>query len=494
MKYQLTLQEQLYVTNIQSQIYKQQNELEGTLKFLAVSHGLTNNFRLSGNTLTDEPPENENVKRINIARDSCDIEAAIIIADQALKSGDNSPEIYTLKAACLGDLGKRDEALKVIDAGLKIPGIQQDIIINERGFQKLLSRDYSGWSDWEYRIQRKEISDNLHKVNPDIQEWNGEPDSCVLCVAEKGLGDTILFSRYLRVFQERNCKVQFLASVNSTGMVPLFNKDLNRYNMIGAFGGDDKFPLISKYWIALESLPKFFKDIPEPFEFPMKWNPDPKKERKLQVGLCWAGMKGYSASKCRRPEDLELWKPVTKLKNKINFVSLQLGEKGPCKKELPNDSSVLNTVKIATGCDLVISTDTSVVHMCASAGVPTWVPYHKYGYWPWIPTENDNTRTFNKIASDLDYKYGPWIPTENDNTRTVWYPTVKLYQQTMPNEWSVVFYRIASDLDSLSPCNRSDKSIYHTDSIGSVSYRTTIPMCFDQRVKCSSSTSRSTGD
>jgi hypothetical protein len=63
--------------------------------------------------------------------------------------------------------------------------------------------------------------------------------------------------------------------------------------------------------------------------------------------------------------------------------------------------------------------DTSVVHMTASAGVPTWMPLHYLNYWPWIMTDEEST---------------------------VWYPSLKIFRQDK-NDWTGVFQRLAASLE-----------------------------------------------
>ena len=117
---------------------------------------------------------------------------------------------------------------------------------------------------------------------------------------------------------------------------------------------------------------------------------------------------------------MKLWDPILQVGKSagVTFTSLQLGEIGPCVEELPGNSSFLDTVRRACACDLVISTDTSVVHMTASASVPTWMPLHKLNYWPWIMTDAEHT---------------------------VWYPSMRIFRQN-EDGWKGVFREIAEQL------------------------------------------------
>jgi hypothetical protein len=235
----------------------------------------------------------------------------------------------------------------------------------------------------------------------------------VLVCGEKGLGDSILFARYINVLLERNCTVQFLAGKAS---IPFMDVLRGRPGIFDVYGGEDAIPQVSEMWLPLESIPKFVDAIPPPFDFGVPWTP----HGPLRVGLCWHGATGYSASKHRRPEDLKLWEPILEVGKAagVEFISLQLGEAGPCADDLPANTTVLDTVRRACSCDLVISTDTSVVHMTASAGVPTWMPMHKLNYWPWIMT---------------------------DPQHTVWYPSMRIFGQKSDG-WEGVFREIAEQL------------------------------------------------
>jgi hypothetical protein len=258
------------------------------------------------------------------------------------------------------------------------------------------------------------MAENIAKAWPNLKEWDGSPNRRVLVCGEKGLGDSILFARYINVLLERNCTVQFLAGKAS---IPFMDVLRGRPGIFDVYGGEDAIPQVSEMWLPLESIPKFVDAIPPPFDFGVPWTP---LHGPLRVGLCWHGATGYSASKHRRPEDLKLWEPILEVGKAagVEFISLQLGEAGPCADDLPANTTVLDTVRRACSCDLVISTDTSVVHMTASAGVPTWMPMHKLNYWPWIMA---------------------------DPQHTVWYPSMRIFGQKA-DEWEGVFREIAEQL------------------------------------------------
>jgi hypothetical protein len=358
------------------------------------------------------------VQRALSARQANNAELAIKLVDEAMGGGNRDPLLYATKAACLGDLERRREAIQICDEGLTACPNDADGLRHERGFQRILSGDLKGWPDWEYRPQRKEIAQSIRRIWPGLKEWDGSANKMVLVCAEKGLGDTILFARYLSILRERSCTIQFLASVASAPMAALLKDAPGIY---GSYSGEDQIPTVSENWITLESLPLFSDGIPEPFCFPsLFWEPAVRKGRKFRVGLCWHGHPVYAASKNRRPENLKLWEPVTSVKG-VEFVSLQLGEQGPCAVAMPAGNTLAQTLETIRSCDLVISTDTSVVHMAASLGCPTWMPMHRLNYWPWI---------------------------KDGERGTPWYAALRIFRQRGASGWEGVFERIARGLRS----------------------------------------------
>jgi hypothetical protein len=73
---------------------------------------------------------------------------------------------------------------------------------------------------------------------------------------------------------------------------------------------------------------------------------------------------------------------------------------------------------LVAACDLVISVDNSTVHLAGALGLPVW--------------------TLLPFASD-------WRWT-GDGPDSPWYPSMHLYRQPAPGDWTTVFARVAHDL------------------------------------------------
>jgi hypothetical protein len=73
------------------------------------------------------------------------------------------------------------------------------------------------------------------------------------------------------------------------------------------------------------------------------------------------------------------------------------------------------------GLDLVITSDTATAHLAGALGVPVWLP----------------------LSCDPDWR---WMHHRND---CPWYPTMRLFRQPDPGNWSAVFAEMAEEMKKL---------------------------------------------
>jgi hypothetical protein len=81
----------------------------------------------------------------------------------------------------------------------------------------------------------------------------------------------------------------------------------------------------------------------------------------------------------------------------------------------------IDTAAVMSSLDLIITSDTSVAHLAGALARPTWVALKYVPDWRWM----------------LDREDSPW------------YPTVRLFRQRLPGEWSSVFSCIHNELRTL---------------------------------------------
>ena len=233
---------------------------------------------------------------------------------------------------------------------------------------------------------------NLDKRFPTIPEWNGEDLSSkkILVYNEQGIGDAIQFSKYL-INLNKNCKnIDFLVNQNlydlfdtsgyyGLNLITKNNIDLDKYN----------------FKISLGSLIKFFyKDFNLTTKNLIKVDFDQinsyKKEidsKKLNIGIAWSG-NFYGPKEPHRSIPLDKFKEI--ISPDFNFYCLQ-NEIWESDQKIFNQINVINkgNLKLKAlsafihNLDLVISSDTSILHLAASLGKETWAVLSLDPDWRW---------------------------------------------------------------------------------------------------------------
>jgi hypothetical protein len=148
------------------------------------------------------------------------------------------------------------------------------------------------------------------------------------------------------------------------------------------------------------------------------------KDGTRNVGLCWAGG-DYDA---RRHLSLAALAPLQDVPG-IRFWQLQ---RGPALAQIARtgfrfenigDASmdVAATGSLVVELDLVITIDSMVAHLAGALGKPVWTLLHADPDWRWFRHRADSP----------------------------WYPTMRLYRQSLPGEWRDVVHRVTEDLQRM---------------------------------------------
>ena len=280
----------------------------------------------------------------------------------------------------------------------------------------LLSGDYArGWEEYECRWRSK--SNGLAKIATPFPEWNGRNGKRVFIYGEQGHGDTILMLRYARLIKERGLEQVWVVQksmsplAQSMGIIDLV---MEPGHPVPEF--DCHIPAVSLPRIfntRLDTIPPA-PYIPEPE--PMDYGPG------FHVGICWRGSKGQGNDMIRST-NLKHWSELLALPG-ITFHSLQVdcAEEAllyPQIKMYEKPADWLDTARRIAGLDLVVSVDTSIVHVSGAIGKRCLVPMHCRPYFVYPP------------------KSGKECP---------WYSTVILFRQKREFEWEHVFGQIAEYL------------------------------------------------
>ena len=275
--------------------------------------------------------------------------------------------------------------------------------------------------------------------------WSEEflEGATVLVYAEQGLGDTLMFSRYLPLLLELGAsKVYFevqaplfwmFETLNSDKIEVLSRRSLDEPLLLET---DFQLPLLSLPHIALIERSTLETDVPylsiresDAGRALEKIQGIRERNRKL-VGVCWQGNPNASVDQGR---SLDLAMLTAFFENKsIDFVSLQardgLEEVDAISKAFDNfhylhtldgDTRAFEeTIVLIRNVDLVITSDTAIAHLAGALGKPTWLLLQKYPEWRW------------------------GMKGEHSH----WYPQMKLFRQEQAGEWMPVVREVVRSL------------------------------------------------
>lgn len=264
---------------------------------------------------------------------------------------------------------------------------------------------------------RKENVFGDSKPNVSTQIWQGQSGQTVLLYLEGGLGDQIHQMRFVQDIARRGCKVIVSCSPE---LVLLFSQVPN----VTAVAVHEAAPgVFHNAWVPGMSAP-----IPLGIEYKDVWGhayipkPQVQKNDKFRIGLRWQGNPLFEHDHHKYFDPTLMFDAVQDYD--VEYISLQRDEGSQHRpdwvKEVPLNSW-LDTQQAVASCDLVISSCTSVAHLSAAMGVPTWVVIPILPYYLWA------------------------IPGE----KVPWYDSVRLFRQKEFGSWEHPFTDINNELKKL---------------------------------------------
>ena len=253
----------------------------------------------------------------------------------------------------------------------------------------------------------------------------------LLLYAEQGLGDAVQFARYATPIAASGARVvihcppplqSLLATIPGVAQVVAGNATLPPY--------DAHAPLLS-----LPRRPRRNACLDSRAAVPYLRVADgdragahstiAARDERLKVGVAWAGSREHTNDR-NRSCPLAVLAPLFDLDD-IAWFSLQQGEAAAQRGTtpgaatlvpLPEASSLAATAALIAELDLVISVDTSIVHLAGALARPCWVLLPFAPDWRWLLDRDDSP----------------------------WYPSLRLFRQRAPRDWVEVVARVAAAL------------------------------------------------
>jgi len=290
------------------------------------------------------------------------------------------------------------------------------------------------WPYLDYRWKHPQMDGWRHVTTKPV--WDGAPlnGKRILLHAEQGLGDTIHFARYAALVAQRGGRVILEVQRGLEDFVrtmPGIERVVVRGQPVGEY--DTLVPLLSLPGIFKTSLKTIPATIPYAHALPAKVEQWRKiiddGSGKLKVGIAWMGG-DFQRENHLRSTSLATFAPLAAVPS-VRFYSLQ---KGPSAREAlrppagmeiidldPFIHDFADTAAAMMNLDLVISVDTSVVHVAGALGKPVWTLLHPNIGHMWMTHREDSP----------------------------WYPTMRLFRQATPGDWPTLMRRVAVKLEEL---------------------------------------------
>jgi len=373
-------------------------------------------------------------------RNICEVYRTLGRLDDALATARRAQALAPHDPLCLHNLAvihyerlELAESIACADAALAmnagLPGAHF-----ARAEALLLRGDWAeGWDEYEWRFR---IADAAPLMPPtDRPQWDGSAfvDGALLLIADQGFGDIIQFGRYIAWARDRCPNIVIACPPEVESIMRQLCPDARiapQWDEVGPF----------RAYAALSGLPRLHGTRPDTVPAPVPYlRADPTRVAAWadrlsglvpagfrRIGIVWAGRPTHNNDR-RRSTSLSAFAPIAAVP-RVALVSLQ---KGPSAEQagryfgrapLVNIGAEIgdydDTMALLGSLDQVITVDTSVGHLSAALGRPTWIMLAHAPDWRWLMDRED----------------------------TPWYPTVRLFRQHTAGDWPDVMRRVAGAL------------------------------------------------
>jgi tetratricopeptide (TPR) repeat protein len=296
----------------------------------------------------------------------------------------------------------------------------------------------AGWEGFEARWRTRDY--DTRPRNFPQPRWQGEriKASRVLIWGEQGVGDEIMFAGLVRdvIAGGSECVLDCDARLK-----PLFARSFPEVEVVSGYDPEFQHGIAIAAQLPSGSLPGLFRRNLE--DFAKATSPyliaDAARVKRFHAryddGRPLAGIAWHSDNKKsghRRSIDLVPLAPLFE-QSGIRWVSLQYGnpaainaEAGAAAAPLLIDADVDQLADLdgfaaqVAAMDLVVTIDNSTAHMAAALGVPTWTMLPFAPDWRWLLEREDSP----------------------------WYPTMRLFRQREPGQWTPVIEQVEIALAS----------------------------------------------
>jgi tetratricopeptide (TPR) repeat protein len=318
-------------------------------------------------------------------------------------------------------LGRLDDAGRSFDEALRLDPTSVYARTNKGELSLLLGDFETGWRDYDFRFLTR--GHDRPVLGWPVPEWAGEVNpGRVLVFADQAAGDVIHFARYLPVLQSTGAAVTLVCRPRMQRVLRQASAGMNVIGAVPEHGPFDyqiplsNMPFACKTTLAnIPTAPYIAAEDALAAEWRMRLG-----SQGFKVGLCWRGSQDWRSDP-KRSVPLDRLRPLGAIPG-VRLISLQMSDNlGPdlesfaamgietLGKDLDKGpDGFIETVAVMAGLDLIVTCDTSIAHLAGAMGRPTFVLLQLVPEWRFMVGREDSP----------------------------WYPTMRLFRQTVQDVWA----------------------------------------------------------
>jgi tetratricopeptide (TPR) repeat protein len=359
---------------------------------------------------------------------------------RAVELNPGNPAVHTDLGNLYGAQGRQELAQASIARALDLEPDYADARWNMALLKLRQGELPGGWDLYEERFTMDARSG--HPMRFRERRWTGRESlqgKRILIWCEQGLGDILHFCRYAPLVRDLGADVTLEVWPRLKTLLA------GQFTGLRVIGHDEAHPDFD-YQCPLLSLPGALRTevatIPAGVPYLKadrasveRWSRRLPARPALRVGIMWqGGLANERNWASGRSWSLAALEPLSRQPG-VSLVSLQIG---PGAEQLSTagfadgilsfgaeldagPDAFVDTAAILMSLDLLISCDTSVVHLAGALGVPVWVALHLTSEWRWF----------------------------RDRADTPWYPTMRLFRQRAAGDWGTVVGEMCRALEGL---------------------------------------------
>jgi tetratricopeptide (TPR) repeat protein len=356
---------------------------------------------------------------------------ALVSYDRALALRPDYAEALTSRGVALHQLKRFDEELLCYERALALEPDFAQAHYNQ-GWCWLLRGDLKrGWEKQELRWQTRQQG-RVKRAFAQPQ-WVGSAEvagKTILLHAEQGFGDTIQFCRYAPLVAKCGARVILEVQPPLHGLMSTLSSAIcavPRGEFLPDF--DTHCPLLSlprAFGTRLGTVPAAIPYLGADPRTVKEWDARLGRRQGARIGLAWSGNPMHKNDR-NRSIPLESFLPILDGVD-ATFISVQrdvrevdaavLKKRGEIQHFGQALKNFADTAALVSNLDLIVSIDTSVVHLAGALAKPVWVLLPHIPDWRWLLDRED----------------------------TPWYPTARLFRQDETRAWDGVIVRVNNAL------------------------------------------------